>query len=127
MDTPSWERRAAAREFGEEILEALLWSAVEEELLRGAFGADDLADGLLAWGRDLLERWPGEVAGFFEACLEDESNGKPEAPRALAGAGRLVESGLTDGRGDRRPVGPRDAGVGALRLLPRAGYPEACA
>jgi len=139
MGTARQDRRAAAREFGEEILEALLWSAVEEELLQGAFGADDLAAGLLAWGRDLLERWPGEVAGFFEAYSEDESNGGLEALRPSAGAGGLdalrpsagagrpFESGSTDGRDDGRYVGPRDTAAGGLRLLPRASYPEACA
>ena len=70
--------RAAGRVFGEDVVEAVLWEAVEDALLylrpRGAL--EGWAEGLEAWGRDLLERWPAEVAGFIEAFVEDNDAGR---------------------------------------------------
>ncbi len=71
---------ARGREFGEEVLEALLWDAVEDELRTIEPGAAtaDFAAGLARWGEELFERWKREVDGFLEALAEDgvESDGR---------------------------------------------------
>lgn len=73
---------AEGRAFGEDVLEALLWEAVEDVLLTLPGGAaGEWARGLDAWGRDLLARWPQEVAGFLEAFREDEDAGRLERLR----------------------------------------------
>ena len=70
--------RAAGHAFGEDVLEAVLWEAVEDALLhlRPGGALEGWAEGLEAWGRDLLERWPAEVAGFMEAFAEDDDAGR---------------------------------------------------
>ena len=70
--------RAAGRVFGEDVLEAVLWETVEDALLclRPGGALEGWAEGLEVWGRDLLERWPAEVAGFIEAFVEDDSAGR---------------------------------------------------
>ncbi len=74
--------RADGRAFGEDVLESILWEAVEEALLAQPPGSvDRWAAGLEAWGRDLLSRWPAEVAGFVEAFREDEDAGRLEPLR----------------------------------------------
>ena len=95
--------RAAGRVFGEDVVEAVLWEAVEDALLylrpRGAL--EGWAEGLEAWGRDLLERWPAEVAGFIEAFVEDEDSGRLD--RLREGMRRMAR-GSTPWAGPLVPV-----------------------
>lgn len=73
---------AEGRAFGEDVLETLIWEAVEEALLALPRGSSDAwAEGLEAWGRELLVRWPEEIAGFLEAFREDEDAGRLERLR----------------------------------------------
>jgi hypothetical protein len=75
--------RAAGRSFAEDVLEAVIWEAVEEVLLdlRPGDGLEAWAAGLEDWGRELLSRWPDEVAGFVEAFAEDEASGRLDRVR----------------------------------------------
>ena len=95
--------RAAGRSFAEDVLEAVIWEAVEEALLdlRPGDGLQAWAAGLEEWGRDLLERWPAEVAAFVEAFAEDEESGRLDRVRA----------GL-------RSMAGRSAGRPALAVVP---------
>ena len=81
------------REFGEEVLEALIWDAVEDELRRIGPGArtDAFAAGLRAWGEELFARWTVEVAGYLEARAEAGSDDPSSGPsRPVRDAGTCV-------------------------------------
>ncbi len=85
MMTGGGRVRDAGRRFGEETLEAVLWSAVEDRLL--TLPPDEAAaflDGLEDWGEDLLARWHAEVDGFRDAFEEDERAGRLDRIRELA-------------------------------------------
>lgn len=78
---------AQGREFGEEVLEALIWDAVEDALRTIGPGAATaaFAGGLADWGSDLFGRWMSEVEGFLEALDEDADDSAmpvPVAPQA---------------------------------------------
>ena len=77
--------REAGRRFGEEVVEAMVWSAIEDALLeRGADEAVEFLAGIEAWGAELLGRWGTEVAGFGEAFEEDQAAGRLDRLRELA-------------------------------------------
>jgi len=77
--------REAGRRFGEEVVEALVWSAIEDALLEcGADEAVEFLAGIEAWGAELLGRWRTEVAGFGEAFEEDQAAGRLDRLRELA-------------------------------------------
>ena len=73
---------AQGREFGEEVLEALIWDAVEDALRRIGPGARTaaFAGGLADWGSDLFGRWRGEVEGFLDALAEDAEEDQASVP-----------------------------------------------
>ncbi len=108
METEDARMRRAGRAFGEEVLEALIWDAVEDALLGLGPGdrLDAWAEGLDAWGRDLLARWPDEVAGFMEAFAEDDRAGRLDRLRS-----RLREVTRDAAHGRR-------LGSGSLVVLP---------
>lgn len=84
--TPDGGRaRDAGRRFGEDVVEAMLWSAVEDALLeRSPAEAAEFLAGIEAWGAELLGRWRAEVAGFLEAFDEDQQAGRLDLIRRLA-------------------------------------------
>lgn len=102
METEQAWMREAGRAFGEDVLEALIWDAVEDALLALGPGgrSDGWAEGLEAWGRELLARWPDEVAGFVEAFVEDDRAGRLDRLRArLREVTHDVTRGVTLGAG----------------------------
>ncbi len=76
--------RDAGRRFAEDVVEAMLWSAVEDGLLaQRPDEATEFLAGIEAWGADLLARWHAEVTGFLEAFEEDQREGRLERVREL--------------------------------------------
>ncbi len=98
--------RDAGRRFGEDVVEAMLWSAVEDALLeRSPDDAAEFLAGLETWGMDLLGRWRAEVAGFLEAFDEDQQAGRLDLIRRRASPDAM------------RPASPRAVISGSIRAL----------